>query len=552
MRQFNVGLGDLVDFLQKQGVDIEENPNAKVSEDLMPAIAKAFGKDLEAKQAAEQVDIKISEILERSGKKAKAEAEEEEIEEVVRIKTNTFINDKKETPKPEPKPEPVAEPVPEAPAVPAGIAVRDATQTSLTFQWALVPDAETPDSVLGVSDRAKTVYAVWKKMFTVTFDANKGTFPDESTEKSKVVADGAAIDVEGFDVPQTYTSEEEIKYYFSGWALEADAETALETLGSATDNVTLYAVWTEAPTFTVTYDTRGFGVSVDYVQEGEKTTLPETPKADGYKFVGWLTDSTFAEGSEFDPETPIVENVVAYAKWNIVEYEIVYIMGKGANNEENPVSYTVETPTIKLQPPTKKGYHFDGWYYDADFVNTATQITEGSTGKVKLYAKWEIKTFTVTYMAGEFALEIVKPDVANIRLQVRTDGDTVWLKETSFTRYGYLQDGWSTKDGGKKKYDLGAEYAADADVTLFPHWVKDPTAIPTVAKVAPASFTAVAHARTLEISGARLGADVTVYDMRGKAVAKATANAASFSMGTFVPGMYLVRVGSDAQRVLVR
>ncbi len=112
MRQFNVGLGDLVDFLQKQGVDIEENPNAKVSEDLMPAIAKAFGKDLEAKQAAEQVDIKISEILERSGKKAKAEAEEEEIEEVVRIKTNTFINDKKETPKPEPKPEPVAEPEP--------------------------------------------------------------------------------------------------------------------------------------------------------------------------------------------------------------------------------------------------------------------------------------------------------------------------------------------------------------------------------------------------------------------------------------------------------
>ena len=60
MRQFNVGLGDLVDFLQKQGVDIEENPNAKVSEDLMPSIAKAFGKDLEAKQAAEQVDIKRS------------------------------------------------------------------------------------------------------------------------------------------------------------------------------------------------------------------------------------------------------------------------------------------------------------------------------------------------------------------------------------------------------------------------------------------------------------------------------------------------------------
>ena len=410
--------------------------------------------------------------------------------------------------------------------------------------WALAKDAETPDEDLGAADRAKTVYAVWKKMFTVKFDANGGTFPDESTEKSKVVADGAAIDVSGFDVPQTYTSEEEVKYYFSGWALEADAEAALETLGSATDNVTLYAVWTEAPTFTVTYDTRGFGVTVDYVQEGETTTLPETPKADGYKFVGWFTDSTFAEGSEFDSETPIAENVVAYAKWDIVEYEIVYIMGKGANNEANPVSYTVETPTIKLQPPTKKGYHFDGWYYDADFVNTATQITEGSTGKVKLYAKWEIKTFTITYMAGEFALEIVEPDV-------KAYGDTIKLKEASFTRYGYLQDGWSTKDGGKKKYDLGAEYAADADVALFPHWVKDPTAIPVVAKAA-ARFGVVANGRTLELSGVRSGTPVAVFDIRGHVVAKATASAGSFSMGTFVPGMYLVRVGGDVQRVLVR
>ena len=310
--------------------------------------------------------------------------------------------------------------------------------------WSLTSDAETPDEDLGVADKAKTVYAVWKKMFTVKFDANGGSFPDETTEKSKVVADGAAIDVEGFDVPQTYTSEEEVKYYFSGWALEADAESALETLGSATDNVTLFAVWTEAPTYTVTYDTRGFGVEVDYVQEGNTTKLPEDPTAAGYKFVGWFTDTTFAEGTEFDSEKPIEASVTVFAKWTLVEYTISYLMGKGANNEANPISYTIETPTIKLQPPEKKGYYFDGWYYDKEYVNTATQITAGSTGNVKLYAKWEIKTFTVTYMAGEFALEVVDPDT-------KSYGDTLKLKEASFTRYGYLQDGWSTKDGGKKK-----------------------------------------------------------------------------------------------------
>lgn len=412
--------------------------------------------------------------------------------------------------------------------------------------WALTSDATKPDSVLGVADKAKPVYAVWKKMFKVTFDANGSAFPGEGAVKSmsKLVAEGEAISVDGIGLPESYTADE-VKFYFNGWAFAADAEASLATLGEAKGDTTLYAVWTEAPTWTVTFDTRGFGVSVAYVQDGEKVVLPETPKVAGYKFVGWFTDSSFAEGTEFDTSKVIEENVVVFAKWKLQEYDIVYLMGSGANNEVNPVSYNVETPTIKLRPPTKKGYNFDGWYYDADFVNAATQITEGSTGKVKLYAKWEVKTFTVTYMGGEFALEIVEP-------QVKVFGDTLKLKDAVFTREGYLQDGWSTEDGGKGVYRLGVDYVADADVVLYPHWRVDPDAIPTVAGSSVARFSVVSHARSLEISGVRAGSGVVVYDMRGHVVAKATASAGTFSMGTFVPGMYLVRVGSDAQRVLVR
>lgn len=412
--------------------------------------------------------------------------------------------------------------------------------------WSLSPDAEKPDSVLGVADKAKTVYAVWKKMFKVTFDANGSAFPGDDAEqaKTKLVAEGEAITVEGIGLPESYTAEE-VKYYFSGWAFAADAEVSLESLGEAKGDTTLYAVWTEAPTWTVTFNTRGFGVSVAFVQDGEKVALPDAPKAAGYKFAGWFTDTTFAEASAFDAEKAIEENVEVFAKWTIVEYDIVYIMGSGGNNEDNPVSYTVETPTIKLQPPSKEGYNFDGWYYDADFVNTATQITEGSTGKVKLYAKWEVKTFTITYMGGEYALEIIDP-------QVKQFGDTVKLNNAVFTREGYLQDGWSTEDGGKGVYKLGVDYVADADIVLYPHWRTDPDAIRTVAGSSVARFSVVSHARSLEVSGVRSGSAVAVYDMRGHVVAKATASAASFSMGTFVPGMYLVRAGSDVQRVLVR
>ena len=132
LRQFNIGLDDLVEFLHNQGVEVDANPNAKVSDEHLPAIAKQFGKDLELKQAADKVEVKITEILEKSSRRpAREEAEEEEPEQETIIKSTTFINAKKDSAQPEkpvaekkveepvtvskPEPEPEPEPVVETP-----------------------------------------------------------------------------------------------------------------------------------------------------------------------------------------------------------------------------------------------------------------------------------------------------------------------------------------------------------------------------------------------------------------------------------------------------
>ena len=121
MRQFNIGLTDLVEFLRGQGAEVDENPNAKVSDEFLPAIRKQFGADLKAAQEAEERAIKMSDILEQSGRKAE-EAEEEEPESMTIIRTNTFSH-KREEPKPEPVAEPVVEPEPEpVPAEPEPVA----------------------------------------------------------------------------------------------------------------------------------------------------------------------------------------------------------------------------------------------------------------------------------------------------------------------------------------------------------------------------------------------------------------------------------------------
>ncbi|MFA6591724.1 MAG: translation initiation factor IF-2 [Bacteroidales bacterium] len=100
LKQFNIGLQTLVDFLASKGVQVENNPNLKISDECIPMLQKQFGKDLELKEASEKVDIKLTEILEKSAKKqqdSKKEEEEEEPEQEMIIKNTSFIpSDKSE------------------------------------------------------------------------------------------------------------------------------------------------------------------------------------------------------------------------------------------------------------------------------------------------------------------------------------------------------------------------------------------------------------------------------------------------------------------------
>ena len=127
IRTYNIGLQNLVDFLISKGVEVEANPNAKISDDLLPQIEKQFGKDLELKQASEKVDIKLNEILEKTSRRQQENAKEEEDEEPVRetvIKTTIFTpveqrQEAAQAPQPEVAPEPNDDALPERETAPS-------------------------------------------------------------------------------------------------------------------------------------------------------------------------------------------------------------------------------------------------------------------------------------------------------------------------------------------------------------------------------------------------------------------------------------------------
>ena len=77
IKHFNVGLSDLVDYLQTLGVEVDLNPNEKVSDEYLPALEKKYGSMRRLKEQAEKVDVRFSDIIEKATiEKAQREAEE--------------------------------------------------------------------------------------------------------------------------------------------------------------------------------------------------------------------------------------------------------------------------------------------------------------------------------------------------------------------------------------------------------------------------------------------------------------------------------------------
>ena len=105
LKDYNIGLSTLTDFLKKKGINDELTLTSKISEDVFALVAKEFGKEQLIKEQSQKVSIKLKEITDVESSRSNAE-DEEPVKEVI-IKTNVFTEQKKvESPAPKAEPEP--------------------------------------------------------------------------------------------------------------------------------------------------------------------------------------------------------------------------------------------------------------------------------------------------------------------------------------------------------------------------------------------------------------------------------------------------------------
>lgn len=226
-----------------------------------------------------------------------------------------------------------------------------------------------------------TLFAVWEPdIFTVSYNSNGGT---GSLSRAEVKF--------GDEIPlPTDISVYKDGLFLAGWAKLVNAKTALKSLIMPSENITLYAVWSnKAPTAKIAlhYDDK---LQIIEKEIGSTVNMLDSfgVSKDGYSVEGWYFENspTRLENLCIDGDCDV------YAKWQTAEYITVTIdrgyLGKSADVYRVPLDMT-GAATLKLPKVDDKAdiyNHVAGCTY-----GYSDRKQTGEFGTIKYFGDTEYK-----------------------------------------------------------------------------------------------------------------------------------------------------------------
>lgn len=164
-----------------------------------------------------------------------------------------------------------------------------------------------------------------------------------------------------------------------------------------------------------------------------------TPIKQGYSLDGWFKSQEYEY--RIDAETIMSDSITLYAKWNPIEYDIVYDYGDYLNefddnrfDEITSVLKTKITIEEEYTPPrieVGSKYEFAGW--------SPSKIDKGNYSNVTFTLVAATKTYTITYHANGGKFENSEDDTTQIELDY---GYGDYVNIINITREGYVFGGW--------------------------------------------------------------------------------------------------------------
>ncbi len=306
-----------------------------------------------------------------------------------------------------------------------------------------------------------TYKAKWTpNTYTVTFNANDGS--------GEIYSQSFTYDVKQALTEKAFARQD---YNFAGWSTTSgdspvqynDGEAVKNLTAEPNGNITLYAQWIDKNDYLITYNLNGGDQNSQnpssYEDSNDEIAL-YAPTRSGYTFEGWYTDAEFTTKME-SISANSTGDITLYAKWEVIQYKISYVLNNGTNSDSNPTNYTVETETITFETPTREGYNFAGWYTDANFGSSIQIIEKGSTGNKTLYAKWEVIQYKISYVLNNGTNSTSNPSTYTV--------ETSTITFEAPTRDGYNFVGWYTDANFGTKIEK-IENGSTGDKKLYAKW----------------------------------------------------------------------------------
>ena len=328
------------------------------------------------------------------------------------------------------------------------------------------------------------LFAKWTEapsnVLDVTYSANGGQFADgNDVVLGKTDSNGIARQ------PLAPTRD---GYVFAGWYYHSDGTEQVDfnqPIVGGGDHVTLFAAWTpvkQDKTVEILYVANG-GTFFDGNETMQGVTdtdgiarLPLQPTREGYDFLGWSYDRDGNDPVDFTKAIVAGSgHATVYAQWKQNnEKTVLYVANGGAFADGNETMEGVtDSDGIARQPlaPTREGYTFTGWTYDAAGTEPVdfTKPIPGGGQHVTFFAQWaELANNEkdVLYVAngGVFA-------DGNEVLQGVTDADGVARQPLAPTREGYTFAGWTYDREGTDPVDFDNPLVGGGKhATLYAQW----------------------------------------------------------------------------------
>lgn len=266
-----------------------------------------------------------------------------------------------------------------------------------------------------------------KVYYTLKFDTAGG-----NTIASERVEAGGTV---------TLPSASRSGYDFLGWFLDDGTKVTKVTLNG---DLTVHARWESnipVPDMaTVRYDAQnGTPATSAQVEKGHAIGVLPSVSRDGYRFLGWFTQS--AGGSRVNASTVVNGDMTVYAQWEstrVNQYRIRLVPNQGFINGSSETvdlgtvltENTSDGDNLALYVPERPGYTFTGWFDNAVgghlVYDVGCQAVDGrywNAGKyiggqdLQLYAQWvrNVEKYKLKYdVRGGDAIEDAEYEIGSV------------------------------------------------------------------------------------------------------------------------------------------